>query len=83
MLLRPVLQPRRRNLANLVILVDTQGSMAPFALLIEAVVESILRGGLGKISLYYFHNYPKNVVYQRSNLTRAVPLKKFVELGIG
>jgi uncharacterized protein len=75
MLLHPVLQPRRRNLASLVILVDTQGSMAPFALLIEAVVESILRGGLGKTSLYYFHNYPKNVVYQRPNLTRAVPLK--------
>jgi uncharacterized protein len=80
MLLRPVLEPRRRNLASLVILVDIQGSMTPFALFTETVIESILRGGcLGKTTLYYFHNYPTKVVYQRSNLTHSLPLKTILD----
>lgn len=60
LLLRPLLQPPRRNQARLVVLVDQQGSMAPFAPLIEAAIESILRGGLlGKTSLYYFRHLRK------------------------
>jgi uncharacterized protein len=76
LLLCPVLQPRRRNQASLMVLIDQQGSMAPFALLIEAIIESILRGGLlGKTSFYYFHDCPERFLYQRPNLTNALPLE--------
>ncbi|MCC5628131.1 VWA domain-containing protein [Nostoc sphaeroides CHAB 2801] len=75
-LLQPVLRPRRRNQAQLVVLVDQQGSMAPFASLIEATIESILRGGLlGKTNLYYFHDCPEKLLYQRPNLTHALLLE--------
>ncbi len=80
LLLRPVFQPRRRNQARLVVLVDQQGSMAPFALLIEATKESILRGGLlGKTSLYYFHDCPEGYLYQRPSLTNALPLPAILD----
>jgi hypothetical protein len=76
----PVLRPRRRNQARLVVLVDQQGSMTPFAPLIEAVMESILRGGLlGKTNFYYFHNYPEGFLYQRSSLTNALPLEAVLD----
>ncbi|MBA3534750.1 MAG: VWA domain-containing protein [Ardenticatenales bacterium] len=74
-LLEPVLQPRRRNQARLLLLVDQRGSMAPFAMLISAFIESILRGGLlGKTTVYYFHDCPDEELYQRSTLTGAQPL---------
>jgi hypothetical protein len=80
LLLRPVLQPRRRNQARLLVLVDQQGSMAPFAPLIDAMIESILRGGLlGKTSLYYFHDCPEGLLYQRPSLTDALPLEAVVD----
>jgi len=80
LLLRPILQPRRRNQARLVVLVDQQGSMAPFAPLIEAAIESILRGGLlGKTSIYYFHDCPEGFLYQRPNLTHALPLSTVLD----
>ncbi|MDZ8186525.1 MAG: VWA domain-containing protein [Nostoc sp. ChiSLP02] len=82
LLLQPVLRPRRRNQAQLVVLVDRQGSMAPFASLIEATIESILRGGLlGKTRLYYFHDCPENLLYQRPNLTNALPLETILNEG--
>jgi hypothetical protein len=80
LLLRPLLQPRRRNQARLVVLVDQQGSMAPFAPLIEAAIESILRGGLlGKTSLYYFHDCPEGFLYQRSSLTNTLALEAVLD----
>lgn len=75
LLLHPVLKPRRRNQARLVVLVDQQGSMAPFAPLIEATKESIFRGGLlGKTNLYYFHDCPQEYLYLSPNLIHALPL---------
>ncbi|EDX74913.1 VWA domain containing CoxE-like protein [Coleofasciculus chthonoplastes PCC 7420] len=80
LLLRPLLQPRRRNQARLVVLVDQQGSMAPFAPLIEAAIESILRGGLlGKTSLYYFHDCPEGLLYQRPSLTNSLALEAVLD----
>lgn len=80
LLLRPLLQPRRRNQARLVVLVDQQGSMAPFAPLIEAAIKSILRGGLlGKTSLYYFHDCPEGFLYQRSSLTNTLALEAVLD----
>ncbi|MCZ8048891.1 MAG: hypothetical protein GPI90_21510 [Microcystis aeruginosa K13-05] len=80
LLLRPVLQPRRRNLACLLVLMDQQGSMVPFVPLIEAAIESISRGGLlGKIDCYYFHDCPEQFFYQRPTLTNAWPLEEVLQ----
>ncbi len=74
-LLRPVLRSRRRNQAQLVVLVDRQGSMAPFSLLVEGIRESIIRGGLrGRASFYYFHDCPDTYLYERPQLTGAISL---------
>lgn len=75
--LGPTLRPRRRNQAKLVLLIDCQGSMAPFSLWLEILVESIERGGLLRlVHRYYFHDYPARVVYQRPNLTRAAQIEQ-------
>ena len=79
-MLHPVLRPRRRNQACLVVLVDQQGSMAPFELLIGALKESIERSGLlGKTSFYYFHDCPEGFLYEQPNFTVARPLEKVLE----
>lgn len=74
--LGPKFQPRRQNQARLVLLIDQQGSMLPFSLLIEALIESVVRGGLlGRVELYYFHDCPQNVLYEKPTLTRAHPVE--------
>lgn len=78
--LGPVLQPRRRNQARLVLLIDQRGSMAPFSLFIEAFVESILRGGLlGQTSVFYFHDCPEVYFYQRPTLLEARPVEEVLK----
>lgn len=75
-LLHPVWRSRRRNQAKLVVLIDRQGSMAPFSLVVDGICESILRGGLrGRASFYYFHDCPDTYLYERPQLTGAVLLK--------
>jgi uncharacterized protein with von Willebrand factor type A (vWA) domain len=44
-LLKPVLVPRRRNVMELLLLIDCKGSMAPFSIVIQALKDSIVRGG--------------------------------------
>jgi uncharacterized protein len=54
-----VMRPRRRNIARLLLLVDRQGSMAPFHRFGEEVCRAIQQSGrLGETSIYYFHNVP-------------------------
>ena len=75
--LKPVLRPRKRNQARLLLFIDQQGSMAPFQLIVHTLTESILHSGLlGGVEIYYFHDYPANVIYERKNLTKARPLEK-------
>jgi uncharacterized protein with von Willebrand factor type A (vWA) domain len=74
-LLEPVLQSRRRNQARLVLLVDQGGSMAPFSLLTQALLESVLHSGsLKYISIFYFHDNPERYLYGYSTLLGARPL---------
>jgi uncharacterized protein len=52
-----VLHPRQRHVARLLILVDRQGSMAPFHGFCEHVCRSISKSSqLGETATYYFHN---------------------------
>ncbi|MDX2241456.1 MAG: VWA domain-containing protein [Leptolyngbyaceae cyanobacterium bins.302] len=54
-----VLQPRRRNMARLLLLVDRQGSMDPFHQFCNEVCTAIQQAGrLEETALYYFHNVP-------------------------
>ena len=55
----PVIVPRRRNVARLLLLIDRQGSMAPYHPFIEHVTSSILDAGwLERVDIYYFHDVP-------------------------
>jgi uncharacterized protein with von Willebrand factor type A (vWA) domain len=73
----PVLQPRRRNQVKLILLIDCEGSMVPFTLLIDALQESIEKGGLlGKTRIYYFHDCPEGFLFEQPNLTVPVPMEE-------
>ena len=74
--LGPKLRSRRRNQAILVLLVDAKGSMAPFSMVVDALIESILRSGLiGRVSFFYFHDCPDGFLFKESNLTTPVSIE--------
>ena len=78
--LGPKLQPRRRNLVKLFVLVDRKGSMAPFNLIINALAEGIGRGGLlGRVQFYYFHNCPDRLLYVYPDLTKPISLERILD----
>ncbi|MBW4596637.1 MAG: hypothetical protein KME46_28000 [Brasilonema angustatum HA4187-MV1] len=67
-LLQPVLVPRRVNQADLLLLIDQDGSMVPFHTLSRRLAETAMRGGrLGKADIYYFHNCPIEYLYHDFN----------------
>ena len=71
-LLKPVLVPPRVNQAELLLLIDRDGSMVPFGELSHRLAEKALRGGLlGKAGIFYFHNCPIEYLYHDSNLLEA------------
>ncbi len=83
LLLKPVLQPRRCNRAQLLVLVDCQTSMTPFAPLISAVIEGIERGGLlPRTSFYYFQDRPEKFIYVHPHLNQ-VPLETVLDTAQG
>ena len=72
MLLEPVLVPRRANRAELVLLIDQDGSMVPFHALSRQLVGTARRGGrLGQAGVYYFHDYPDDYLYRDPARTEA------------
>jgi len=75
LLLEPVLMPRRINRAELVLLLDQDGSMVPFHSLTRQLVETLQRGGrLGQAGVYYFHDYPDNFLYRDPARVEAIAL---------
>jgi uncharacterized protein len=67
LLLEPVLLPRRVNRAEMLLLIDQDGSMMPFHALSRRLAETALRGGrLGSAGIYYFHNCPIDYLYRDS-----------------
>jgi uncharacterized protein with von Willebrand factor type A (vWA) domain len=76
-LLEPVLVPRRVNRAELVLLIDQDGSMVPFHALSRRLAETALRGGrFGKTSIYYFHNCPSDYLYRDSAHQTSVTISE-------
>ncbi len=60
-----VLVPRRSNQAELVMLIDQDGSMVPFHALSQQLIETAQRGGrLRQAGIYYFHDYPRDYLYR-------------------
>jgi uncharacterized protein len=54
-----IMRPRRRSPSRLLLLVDRQGSMAPFHRFCEEVCRAIQESSrLGEVAIYYFHNVP-------------------------
>jgi uncharacterized protein with von Willebrand factor type A (vWA) domain len=59
LLIEPVLVPLRTNQAQLILLVDRDGSMVPFHALADQLVDTCQRAGrLGRFAAFYFHNTP-------------------------
>lgn len=76
----PVLRPRHRNQARVVLLIDRDGSMVPFTPLVEVLVSSIQRGGLlGRVSCLYFHDCPEAFLYTQPTLMDAHPFERILE----
>jgi uncharacterized protein with von Willebrand factor type A (vWA) domain len=74
-LLEPVLVPRRSNRAELVLLIDQDGSMVPFHFLSRQLIETARRGGrLRQAGVYYFHDYPDNYLYRDPARLKAQPI---------
>ena len=75
--LRPILKPRRRNQVKLLLLIDREGSMCPFDLLIDTLQMSINQAGLlGGVSTYYFYNYPQSYLFANANFTGSIAVKE-------
>lgn len=54
-----VLSPRKRSTSRLLLLIDRQGSMAPFHRLVEMVSDAIIKATRsGDVAVYYFHDVP-------------------------
>jgi uncharacterized protein len=85
-LVAPVLVPRRRNLASVLILVDEGGSMTPFRQATAAVIESARQSGFARIDVGYFHDVIGGCVYRdpglRSALAMADALRPFGSGGV-
>lgn len=55
----PALRPPRRNRVRLLLLVDRQGSMAPFHSYVNEVTGAISQAGrLSEVGVFYFHDTP-------------------------
>jgi uncharacterized protein with von Willebrand factor type A (vWA) domain len=55
----PVLRPRRRNQARVLLVIDRKGSMAPFHGYVDEIRTAIAGAGrLGAVGCFYFHDTP-------------------------
>jgi uncharacterized protein with von Willebrand factor type A (vWA) domain len=77
--LRPVLIPRRVNLARLLILADEGGSMVPFRRVTEPLLETARSSGLALVSIYFFHDVVGRSLFRDPLMNSPVPFKEAVE----
>jgi uncharacterized protein len=72
LLLNPVFVPRLINRVEILLLIDQDGSMAPFHALSSLFKETLLDGNrLSKVSIYYFHNCPSDYLYNDPSHQKA------------
>jgi uncharacterized protein with von Willebrand factor type A (vWA) domain/WD40 repeat protein len=76
LMLNLVLRPPRVNRAELLLLIDREGSMVPFHVLSRRLEETALQGGrLAKVGVYHFHNCPDDHLYNDPSRTEAMPIE--------
>jgi uncharacterized protein with von Willebrand factor type A (vWA) domain len=77
LLRRPFMRPRAGNTAQVLLLIDQDGSMTPFKMLVEALIESLTRTSLaGKTALYCFHDCPGHTLYEDSLQGKPITLEQ-------
>ncbi|MEM8640051.1 MAG: VWA domain-containing protein [Cyanobacteria bacterium P01_G01_bin.54] len=75
LLLEPVLRSPRVNHTELLLLLDTDGSMVPFGRLAQNLAETAQTAGrLRRTTVYYFHNCPGAFLYRDRYHLEGVPL---------
>jgi uncharacterized protein with von Willebrand factor type A (vWA) domain len=74
-LLEPVFLPSRRNLARLLVLIDSSESMAAWRHMHPLIAESLRRSQLAHTALYHFDNVPQDEFYEQETLSRAVDVE--------
>ncbi len=68
----PVMQPRRANQLELLLLIDRKGSMVAFHDFADRLRQTAMQNGQWRrLNIYYFHNVPTDL-YQDPNITQAV-----------
>lgn len=76
-----VLAPRRRNTARLLVLIDRQGSMAPFHRFADYVCGAIQQTSrLKSVAVYYFHDVPAEGADE--TVLEALPRQLFPSLDV-
>jgi uncharacterized protein with von Willebrand factor type A (vWA) domain len=79
-LLEPILIPPRINRADLVLMIDQEGSMVPFHQLSRQLVETAQRGGrFRQTRVFYFHDYVDEYLYRDPAFLNAQSLSEFLE----
>ena len=80
LLLVPVFRARRVNRAEVLLLIDQDGSMVPFHGLSQRLVATALQGGrLTQASVYYFHNCPVEVLFHDPYAQSADPIGRVLQ----
>ncbi len=75
--LYPVYQPAERNGADLLLIVDRNGSMVPFHRFTHELIETAHDGGIfRRIDIVYIHNVPTERVYRDPYLTMPVAVEQ-------
>ena len=77
--LRPVLIPRRVNLARLLILADEGGSMIPFRRVTGPLLETARQSGFARFAVYFFHDVAARHVFRDPLLNDPVPFNVAAE----
>ncbi|MDX2244919.1 MAG: GntR family transcriptional regulator [Leptolyngbyaceae cyanobacterium bins.302] len=78
--LNPVLIPTRINRTELILLIDQKGSMVPFHILSQRLIQSAKLGGrLREVKVFYFHNCPIQYLYHDPNRREAEPVSNLLK----
>lgn len=81
-LVEPVRVPRRTNRAELILLIDTRGSMVPFHALGRRLIRTAERGGrLGRAGVLYFHDCPTEFLYRDPARQKAAAIDRWLVSG--
>lgn len=82
-LLRPILRPRRVNMAEILVFVDEGGSMVPFRRVVEALSDTAAYSGLSNVLTFYFHDVPRKRIFSDREFVNSHRLEHVLRRGMG